>query len=111
MSKNNLTYKTPGAPFGGRVHNIFADLPGDFMSEYELTYNYQFKNYMFYRRTGYLAKNIIDVFIIVKTSRRCYRVNYCNSKYLYFCNFSAQNSKELADIMYKIFKTFERVEK
>ncbi len=110
MNKKQLTFNTPGAPFGGRVHSLIDYLPPAFNKQYEKIYNYKFKNYMFIRKGGYLGRTVIDTFIIVRTSRRCYRVNYCNVNHLYFCTFSVKTPKELAERMYSIFKVFERVD-
>lgn len=97
-----------GAPFGGRVHFLLDELTGEFLKQYDVEYNYNFKNYLFYRRTGYLDRTLIDLFIVVRTSKKNYRVNYCNVKHLYFCTFCG-DFRDVAQKMKNIYKTFKRL--
>lgn len=100
-----------GAPYGGRVHNLLYELSGEFIKDYELYYNYFFKKYFFCRRDGYLFKNLIDCFTVIRTSRKCYRVMYVNVNYNYFCYFSARYPKQAAEKMKRIYQIIKEIEK
>lgn len=96
-----------GAPKGGRVHWLQFELSGDFSRAYHLEYNYKYHNYHYAR---YRKRTLIDEFIVVRTSRKCYRVSYYNADYKHFQYFSARTCGECADKMIAIFYVFKRLE-
>lgn len=86
---------------GGRVHWLIWNLPPEFKNSYRLFYNYASHNYMFYRNKGF---SIYDIFIVVRTSKRCFRVSYVNTETSEFQTFSCTKSKHAAHRMWYIFK-------
>ena len=96
-----------GAPPGGRVHWLSDELAGEFGKAYHREYNYRLHNYRFSR---YDKKTLIDEFLVVRTSKRCYRVIYYNAKFKFFQYFSASNYKKCADHMREIYRIFKRLE-
>lgn len=88
----------------GRVHWVLHHLPFDFKNAYNLQYDYALHRYCFYRNFRY---NLLDCFIVVRTSKKCFRAMYYNYKYKYITYFSEKSSILLVKKMYKIFKTFE----
>ena len=96
-----------GAPPGGRVHWLSDYLCGEFGKVYKRSYNYKYHNYRFVR---YRKRTMVDEFLIVRTSKKCYRVIYYNDDFKFFLYFSARNYKACADKMiatYNIFKKFK----
>ena len=67
-----------GAPLGGRVHWLLLNLSGNFKVNHTLSYNYKTHCYTFYRYTGQRNKRIVDVYIIIRTSKRCFKLMYNN---------------------------------
>lgn len=64
-----------GAPKGGRTHWLDDCLPRQFKQVYKLIgWNYSFHNYLYERQTG--ERNRRDLFAIVRTSPKCFRVTY-----------------------------------
>lgn len=97
-----------GAPKGGRVHWLLWNLRGDFKRAYRCVYNYAKHSYVFYRFRG---KCLRDVFLVVQTSRHCWRCMYFDSVMLEFQYFSCFASCHLALRMWFIYrKSVERVE-
>ncbi len=96
-----------GAPPGGRVHWLSDELAGEFGRAYHREYNYRLHNYRF---TRYNKRTLIDEFLIVRTSKRCYRVMYYNAQFEFFQYFSASNYKQCADKMRAIYDIFKRLE-
>ena len=86
-----------------RIHWLLHKLPKDFKMSYRLYYDYKFHRYLFYRNYRYSLR---DVFIIVRTSRKCWRVSYVNT----YCNrldyFSCKSLDVLIEFMYSIFLNF-----
>ena len=102
-----------GAPPGNTVHWITFELyarGGTFTKDYRLNYNDLIHNYRFSR---YRARTLIDEFIVIRTSKRCFRVMYYNADYEHFIYFSAENYRDCAARMisiYQIFKSLEEAE-
>lgn len=100
-----------GAPPGNRVHWLIDELNGEFTRAFKLSYNYKSHNYRYAR---YKKRTLIDEFLIVRTSKRCYRVTYFNNDFKYFYYFSCRNYKDCACQMkgiYSIFKHLERYQR
>lgn len=103
--KQNRVRKV-GAPPGGRVHWLLDRLNPEIFKAYRLQYKGQYHNYRLYRQRRW---ETLDEFIIVRTSKHCFRITYFNSVYMYFKAFSCYDSAEAADLIYKIYKTFENM--
>lgn len=89
------------------MHWLSDELIGEFGRAYHRSYNYRFHNYRFSR---YNKRTLIDEFLVVRTSKRCYRVIYYNEQFQFFRYFSASNYKECADKMRAIYNVFKRLE-
>lgn len=96
-----------GSPAGYYVHWLDSALYGEFRKVYRCDYNYRYHNYRYAR---YRKRTVIDEFLVVRTSKRCYRVIYFNSDYNYFQYFSAKNYSECAEKMKAIYYIFKRLE-
>lgn len=96
-----------GAPPGLTVHWLISELAGDFTRAYKLSYNEKKHNYHFAR---YRKRTMFDEFIVVRTSKRCYRVMYFNEDFKHFQYFSASNYRECAARMISIFNVFKQIE-
>lgn len=96
-----------GAPPGLTVHWLHLELAGEFTKAYRLSYNTRFHHYRYAR---YFKRTLIDEFIVVRTSKKCYRVTYFNNDYKFFKYFSAKNYRECAEKMKNTYKTFKEME-
>jgi hypothetical protein len=98
-----------GAPPGLTVHWLIFELAEDdnFTRKYKLSYN---KKYHHYRFARYRKRTMIDEFVVIRTSKRCYRVSYFNEDYKHFQYFSAENYRDCAKQMVEIFHVFYRLE-
>lgn len=96
-----------GAPKGGRVHWLQFELSGEFSLAYHLENNYRYHNYRYSR---YRKRTLIDEFIVVRTSKKCYRVTYYNADFKHFQYFSARTCGECADKMRAIYNVFKLLE-
>lgn len=97
-----------GAPKGQYyVHWLISALAGEFTKAYKLDYNPRKHYYHFYRLR---KRTLIDEFIVIRTSKRCYRVMYFNADYMHFQYFSAKNFRDCADSMRAIFKSIQLAE-
>lgn len=67
--------RTRGAPKYGLQHWFLWDLPSVVRKDYKIIYNANANNYMLIR----LFTKSPDYYIIVRTSRKCWRLTYCNS--------------------------------
>ena len=105
MNKHNN--RKVGAPPGLTVHWLMWELVGEFTKSYQLSYNRKFHHYRFYRLR---KRTLIDEFLIVRTSKRCYRVIYFNEDYKHFQYFSAKNYRECADRIRAIFRAIQLAE-
>lgn len=97
-----------GAPPGYRVFWLNDELVGAFTKAYKLIHSPKTHNYRYAR---YKKRTLIDEFLIVRTSKKCYRVIYFNNDFKYFYYFSARNYKECACRMkgiYNIIRCLER---
>ena len=99
-----------GAPAGGRVHNVLHALPKEFKQAYDLEFNYNYKSYFFSRCAGYLKRDLIDCFIVHRTSKHCFRASYYNSQFKYFKFFSSRTADGIAKLMNNIYKVFKEIE-
>lgn len=89
------------APCGGRVHWLLWNLKPDFKKAYECIYNYAIHRYTFVRRD---RKGINEIFIVVRTSKRCFRVMYANLETRSIEYFSCQKSSHVALRMWLIYQ-------
>lgn len=89
-----------GAPKGGRVHWMLFNLPRDFKAAYRLAYNYAKHNYVFYRMSG---SQLVDVFVVVQTSRHYWRVMYAHTKKQVYECFGYRTTRILGEKMYELF--------
>ncbi len=89
------------------MHWLSDELCGEFGRAYQRTYNYRLHNYRFAR---YDKRTLIDEFLVVRTSKRCYRVIYFNAQFEFFEYFSASNYRQCADKMRTIYGIFKRLE-
>lgn len=94
-----------GAPKGGRVHWLLWCLGQDFKGAYKLYYNYAYHNYCFYRLDKW---QLLDVFIVERTSAHCWRCMYVNTKTGDFQTFSNKYSRHTALRMWTIWQMNEK---
>lgn len=99
-----------GAPLGGRVHWLLLNLSGNFKLNHTLSYNYKTHCYTFYRYTGQRNKRIVDVYIIIRTSKRCFKLMYNNLNLDIYITKSFRTSKLCAGFMDKLFNEFTAYE-
>lgn len=97
-----------GAPRGLFVHWLHLELIGEFTVNYKLTYNDKLHNYRYAR---YKKRTLVDEFLIVRTSKRCYRVIYFNNDFKYFLYFSARNYRDCASRMKGIYTIVKHIER
>ncbi len=102
-----MSRRKAGSPKGYYVHWLAWELCVEFRKAYKLTHHDKFHNYHY---TRYRKKTLIDEFIVIRTSKRCYRVMYFNADYNHFQYFSARNCGECADKMTAIYHIFKRME-
>lgn len=102
-----MNRRRPGAPPGLTVHWLAMELGGEFTKVYCLSYNNKFHHYHYSR---YRKRTLIDEFIVIRTSKRCYRVMYFNEDFKHFQYFSARNYRECAAKMINIYFVFKRLE-
>lgn len=96
-----------GAPRGLRVHWLHYELSADFTLHYHLNFTRKFHNYRYAR---FRKRTLIDEFIVIRSSKKCYRVMYFNNDFKFFKYFSARNYRTCAEKMENIFKTFKAME-
>lgn len=96
-----------GAPKGMKVHWLMDELNGEFAKAYKLNYN---KNNHNYRYARYRMRTLVDEFIVIRTSKKCYRVMYFNADYNHFIYFTEERYKECAHRMYEIYVLFRDLE-
>lgn len=83
-----------------RCHWLMLSLVPEFARAYQCEYNYAYHNYLFYRMFG---RKIYDLFVVVRTSRRCFRVMYYNSRNVTFQYFSCYRSESVCRRMYTLY--------
>ena len=91
-----------GAPPGGRVHWLIWNLPSEIKRAYEIIFDYEFHNYLLQRKPDGKHK-ATDFFIVVRTSRRCWRCYYFHFEYKYFEYFSEKTSNKMAEHILKVY--------
>lgn len=96
-----------GAPMGGRVHWLLLCLRKEFKRSYKLRYDYEYHNYHF---TRYGKRTPIDEFIVVRTSKKCFRVMYFNFRNTYFEYFSERTPFECAEHIEELFHKVKMAE-
>ena len=84
-----------------RVHWLLDDISLDFRLAYVLVYNYAYHRYCFYRKR---RKTMYDMFIIVRTSKRCWRVSYVNLITAQMIAFSCRKRQEVCEKLDLIYK-------
>ncbi len=99
--------KKIGAPSGGRVHWLLMFLSKDFTRTYRLHFDYEYHNYHFTRYEGRTAR---DEYIVIRTSRDCFRVMYFNFDTLYFEYFSEETARECADHIEEVYERIKQAE-
>ena len=87
-----------GTNEGGRVHWFLLHLSPMVKTRFKLFWDYEYHNYALIRTE---KRTLIDVFVVVRSSERCFRVIYFNKKTLYFEYFSARNAKAAAELVNK----------
>lgn len=93
-----------GAPKGGRVHWFLFQLHKDIKKHYQIDYVYTNHSYLLYRMQG---RFIYDLFTIIRTSKKCFRVSYvCKSQRLFFYQ-SFKTSNEASYYVYRIYRLVE----
>lgn len=96
-----------GAPIGGRVHWLLMFLSKEFNRDYRLEFDYEYHNYHFARYEG---RRVKDEFIIVRTSRSCFRVMYFNAENTYFEYFAEKTARECAEHIEELYRKIRYVE-
>lgn len=96
-----------GAPVGGRVHWFIWNLSRIIKEDYHIKFDYLYHNYKLERRNG---RKIIDEFIIIRTSRRCWRCMYLHNDFKVFKYFTTHSSQEMCDNIFNTYIYFRRVE-
>lgn len=94
-----------GAPLGGRVHWLLLNLSGKFKTKYDVSYNYKTHCYTFYRYVG-MSRKICDTFIVIRTSKRCFKLMYTNLTLDVYIYKSFRTSKQCAVFMDKVYDLF-----
>jgi hypothetical protein len=92
-----------GAPKGGRVHWLLYSLPSDFLKVYDIDYNYKYHNYRFVRYAQNRVRYVIDEFIVIRTSKRCWRVSYFNRVTADFKYFNADTYSACSAKIYEVY--------
>lgn len=92
-----------------RVHWLLWCLPPQFKGAYRMEYNYKFHKYLFYRMNG-RKHRIYDVFTVIRTSKRCFRIMYVNAEIKEFLYFSCTTSEEAGQRMNEIFEMYRDIE-
>lgn len=93
LHRAEIIREAAGSPKGGRVHWLLMYLSIYVCDNYELSYDYLFHRYFLSRRTSSIKMKNMDFFIIVRTSKQCFRLMY--------------HSLVSKEIYYKSFKTAE----
>lgn len=96
-----------GAPPGGRVHWFLWNLTSDLKRMYDVVFDYEFHNYFLIR---YNQRTMSDMFLVVRSSRKCWRCMYFHREYKYFEYFSETTSKKLVDHIERIVRKIQAAE-
>lgn len=89
-----------------RVHWFLLHLDDSILKSYKFRYDYVSHNYFIYRNKGY---SILDCFIVIRTSFRCFRCMYFNNTTKTFHYFSCKKSKQLANKIKDIISTIGEI--
>lgn len=84
-----------------RVHWFLWNLDKEIKREYFIKYDYVRHSYLLYRMTG---SRLYDCFIIVRTSKHCFRVMYANCETLDIQYFSCLRSVNVARRVWYIYQ-------
>lgn len=95
--------RLPGAPAGGRVHWLLWALRGEFVHVYEVHYDYLYHNYAFIRYRPHRYNCILDIFIVIRTSNKCWRVFYFNDERMIFKFESCKTFRECASWILNVY--------
>lgn len=87
-----------------RVHWVLWSLPSEFKGKYNLVYDYAQHKYCFYRLNG---RKLFDLFVVIRTSKRCFKISYVNAKKNDFRTFSCRKSCEVGKKLFEIYKENE----
>ena len=90
----------------GRVHWLLWNMSPKILSRYILSYDYLYHRYIFYRMEG-RSFRLYDVFIVFRSSKRCFRVMYSNCKLKVFEYISCKTSQSAADKMLEIMEKYQ----
>lgn len=93
-----------GAPKGGRVHWLIYRLSADFKRKYYVNYDYSKHSYLFLRNYGGFSLKKLrrsDMFIVVRTSKMCWRVTSHNMPFGSSEYASFRDSQAVADYLEK----------
>lgn len=100
-----------GAPAGGRVHWFLWSLPRAVSKAYTVRYDYEYHNYVLIRYPeGDERRKPIDEFIIIRTSRRCWRVMYYHFENEYFEYFSEETSQAAGEHVERVYERMRTAE-
>lgn len=81
----------------GRVHWLLWDLSPQFKCYYTLLFDYSKHNYVFYRNyCNNRSKRLKEIFIVIRTSKHCFRVTHYNDITKDFQYKTFSSSKECA---------------
>lgn len=91
-----------GAPPGGRVHWLIYNLSAEFKRKYYTNYDYSKHSYLFLRKYDRVSLKSLrrsDMFIVVRTSKKCWRVTAHYMSTGESCYASFRNSQAVADYL------------
>lgn len=98
-----------GAPKGLYVYWLDMELCGEFSKAYKCSCCSKTKQHN-YRYAREYRNKLIDEFLVVRTSKRCYRVIYYNVEFNFLTYFSESNYVDCANHMKLIYECFKRIE-
>lgn len=87
-----------------RVHWLLFNLSTEFKGAYSLVYDYSNHKYLFYRTEN---RKIYDLFVVVRSSKHCFRVVYANTRTKDIQYFSCRKSSICARRMYYLWQIDE----
>lgn len=102
-----MNRRKSGAPMGGRVHWLLMFLSKEFKRVHTLRFDYEYHNYHF---TRYDKRTPIDEYIIVRTSRNCFRCTYFNFESTYFEYFSEPTAQLTAEHILRVYNKIRAAE-
>lgn len=89
-----------------RTHWLLFELSNAFKLRFNLYFNYELHNYVFYRNYGYRSPRIKEFFSIVRTSKRCFRLFYFNDRHGVSLTKNFKTSKDCAVFMENIHNNY-----